>query len=64
MANQISSEQLETAYEKAMTEYNAQAGSGASVSRYFFWAGAQFGTELAREIYDESMKQESREAKA
>lgn len=49
---------LEQAYEAAFKEYNDKAGVGASASRFFFWAGATFGTQLAQEIYSDSLKQD------
>lgn len=36
-------EELEAAHEKALAEYHDEAGGGEDVSRYFFWAGVEYG---------------------
>ena len=53
----MTNEELEAGYDAALAEYNDKAGMGANEARYFFWAGATFGTQLCQKIYSEAKPQ-------
>ena len=44
---------FEPAYERVLREWNEKAGRGSDISRFFFFAGAQLGLEIAFKAYGE-----------
>lgn len=46
-------EATERAYQEAHKEWLANSDEESNISRYFFYAGAQLGIEIAADIYKE-----------
>lgn len=58
MSDLVSDEKLEQEFKTALKQWLDENPSEPNVrmARYFFWAGAVLGTQLAKELYAETIK--------
>lgn len=48
----MTNEEIEQAYNEAFKRFREGSAVGAHIGRYFFFAGAEFGLEAGKKIYN------------